>query len=373
MKTTQIYFLLMLSVILTLCNNVLAQTHQQLIQALITDSDITHTAINSGSWFDTQTWHNGQIPAIDAWVMIPENITVEYDQISQIPIRGIESHGRLKFSASQSSQLRIDTMVIESTGELIIGTKNTPIQSGVTVNISFIDNGDLDLVRDPLMFGRGILAMGKVKIHGQNKTSHLKVTANPLIGNTQLLLSSAPKNWNIGDTLVLAGTKYSGWKWDNSAQAVLYHGTQDEVLTITGIQNNVIAFNPPLQFDHFTPRSDLKTSVGNYSRNITIATENPNSTPRHRRGHVMYVHHADVDVRYASFWQLGRTSKFLDSFDAEDIVNMQVDSNVRARYPFHFHRSGVNDIKNPAIGIGNAVFGSPGWGFVHHDSNAILH
>lgn len=87
----------------------------------------------------------------------------------------------------------------------------------------------------------------------------------------------------------------------------------------------------------------------------------------------MFVHHANVDVRYASFWQLGRTSKDLLSFNAEDIEEMQVDSNIRARYPFHFHRSGVNDVKNPAIGIGNAVFGSPGWGFVHHDSNAILH
>ena len=373
MKNSKMYLLLILSLIFTVCNNIQAQTHGELIRALITDNDITHSAINNGSWFDTQTWANEQIPTADAWVMIPENVTVIYDQISQVPIRGIESRGRLKFSANQSSQLRIDTMVIESTGELIIGTKNTPIQSGVTVNILFVDNGDLDLVRDPLMFGRGILAMGKVSIHGQNKTTHLKVANDPLMGNTQLTLSSAPKNWNIGDTLVLAGTKYSGWKWDNTVLAVIYHGTQDETLTITDIQNNIITFDPPLQYDHFTPRADLKTSVGNYSRNITVATENAESTPRHRRGHVMFVHHANVDVRYASFLQLGRTSKDLLSFNAEDIVDMQVDSNVRARYPFHFHRSGVTDVKNPAIGIGNAVFGSPGWGFVHHDSNAILH
>ena len=73
------------------------------------------------------------------------------------------------------------------------------------------------------------------------------------------------------------------------------------------------------------------------------------------------------------FGSWGEHQNFLESFNAEDIVNMQVDSNVRARYPFHFHRSGVEEVKNPAIGIGNSVFGSPGWGYVHHDSNAILH
>ena len=27
---------------------------------------------------------------------------------------------------------------------------------------------------------------------------------------------------------------------------------------------------------------------------------------------------------------------------------------------------------DPGMAMGNAVYGSPGWGFVHHDSNAIL-
>lgn len=349
------------------------ETHIQLIQALVSDTDITHTVINSGSWFDSQTWQNGQIPTVDAWVLIPESLTVTYDQISQVSIRGIKSRGILNFSASQSSLLRIDTMVIDNGGELIIGTKNNPIQSGIEVNIAFVDNGNIDLVRDPLLFSRGILALGKVSMHGENKTAHLKVAIDPLIGNTQLTLSQPPKNWHIGDTLVLAGTKYSGWKWDNSVQTVIYHGTQDEVLTITAIQDNIITFDTPLQFNHFTPRVDLKTSVGNYSRNIIIETENGLTVERHRRGHVMFVHSADIDVRYTEFLQLGRTSKDLPSFEAEDVSPMLVDSNIRARYPFHFHRSGVADVRNPAIGIGNAVFGSPGWGYVHHDSNAILH
>lgn len=274
MKSQKLQFLILLVFTLQIIPSVAnAQSHMQLIQDLITPSDITHTAINDGSWFDNQTWDNGQVPTADSWILIPENLTVTYDQISTVAITGIKTVGRLKFSSIQSSLLRIDTLIVDHTGELIIGTKNNPIGSDVTVDINFVDNGDLDLIRDPQMFSRGILALGKVSIHGENKTTHLKVASDPLLGNTQINLAASPKNWNIGDTLVLAGTKYSGWKWDNAIREVIYHGSQDEVLTITNIQNNVVTFDPPLQYDHFTPRVDLKTSVGNYSRNITIATE----------------------------------------------------------------------------------------------------
>jgi len=364
-------------ILLCLCQQLSAgggsTNHIQLIQALVADIEITNTAIQDGSWFDNQTWQNGQIPSSNALVLIPQNITVNYDAINNTSIYGIKVRGRLKFSATQSSLLRVDTLIIDTTGELIIGTENSPIEPTILVAIKFVDNGDIDVLKDPNLFGRGLLALGKVSIHGEVKTSHLKVAQDPVAGQNQLNLAYNPKNWHVGDKLVLAGTKYSGWKWDNDVLAVIYHETQDEVLTITSLNNNIVTFAETLQYDHLTPRSDLKTSVGNYSRNIIFETENASSVAREHRGHVMFVHHANVDVRYASFWQLGRTSKDIESFEADDVSPMMPNSNVRARYPFHFHRSGVTDVKHPAIAIGNAVFGSPGWGYVHHDSNAILH
>ncbi|WP_395375500.1 Ig-like domain-containing protein [Marinicella sp. W31] len=343
------------------------------MRALINPQDITHTAINNGSWFASQTWQNGQIPSTDAYVMIPQGISITYDQISQTPLRGVRVEGELRFSTSSSSLMRVDILYVDDTGMLMLGSKNTPIDGNVTATINIIDYGDLDTARDGQLLGRGILALGPVIIHGERKTTHGKVAIDPRLGDTQITMDSAPLNWKVGDTLVIAGTKYSGWKWDNSITAVRYHGTQDEIRTITAINNNVISFSQPLEYDHITPRADLKTSVANYSRSITIATENPDTTPRHRRGHVMFMHHANVDVRYASFWQLGRTDKSVASFEAADIVNMQPDSNVRGRYSFHFHRAGVEQPRAPGIAVGNAVFGSPGWGYVHHDSNAVFH
>ena len=84
--------------------------HMQLIQALIADNEITHTATQNGSWFATQTWQNGQIPNANAKVLIPHNINVTYDSTSNTAIYGIKVRGVLNFSPSQSSLLRIDTL-----------------------------------------------------------------------------------------------------------------------------------------------------------------------------------------------------------------------------------------------------------------------
>lgn len=347
--------------------------HSEAINGLIDPQDITHTAISDGSWFDSDTWNNGVIPDEDAWVLIPSGIDVVYDQMSSVELSAVKVEGGLIFATDQSSSMLVETLLIEMTGRLLIGTINNPLQYGTDVSIQFTDTGELDVIKDPNLMGRGLLARGLVYMHGARKTAHIKVSEDPLMGQNQITLAQAPENWQVGDTLVIAGTKYSGWKWDNDIQAVRYHGTQDEVVTIAGINNQVITLNQALVFDHVTPRSDLKTSVANMSRNITLSTQFPDTTATHRRAHVMFMMDSPVDVRYTSFWQLGRTDKSFLTLEAADFSPVMPDSNVRGRYAFHLHRKGIHNSENPAVAIGNAVFGSPGWGYVHHDSNAFFH
>lgn len=362
-------------VLMLLVGSAFASQHNHISNArgLIDNGDITHTAINNGSWFAATTWSGGQIPDDDAWVLIPVGIEVVYDQVSNTELTAVRVDGGLKFSTTASSQMIVDTLLIEENGRLLMGTKNNPVSESVSVNILFSDKGDLDVLKDPSLMGRGLLASGDVQIHGAKKTAHTKVAVDPMTGDTQIQLSQVPDHWAVGDTLVIAGTKYSGWKWDNDIHAVRYHGTQDEVVQIKAIVGNLITLNQALVYDHFTPRTDLKTSVANMSRNITFATQNPDTTTTHRRGHVMFMGDALVDVRFASFWQLGRTDKSFLTLEAVDFDPIEPDSNVRGRYAFHLHSKGISDVKNTSIVIGNAVFGSPGWGYVHHASNAIFH
>ncbi len=106
------------------------------------------------------------------------------------------------------------------------------------------------------------------------------------------------------------------------------------------------------------------------TRNVTVASEDGEATAINARGHVMFMHSDEVDVRYAAFDDLGRTDKSKPAFDASMLGTLDADSNIKGRYALHFHKTGTTDQDDPAIAIGNTVSGSPGWGFVQHSSNA---
>ncbi len=338
--------------------------------ALVDYTQATHAAVRDGDWCDPETWHNKEVPGDGARVVIPEGRLVTYDVISPSRLKTLRVDGELWFSTKDSSQLIVDTLYVDRRGELVIGTEDQPLQPDEYVNILFADNGDIDVNWDPMLLSRGMIAHGKTIVHGSRKTSFLKVSVNPVAGDDFLALAEIPVNWRIGDTIVITGTQYSGWKWDNDLRQATYHGTRDEVRKIMAIQDDIVTLDSPLQYNHLTPRADLKARVANLSRNIVFGSESDILLPVNQRGHVMFMHNPDVDVRYAEFLRLGRTDKSVPSFNVEDLDQVSSDSNVRGRYSFHLHRAGTEDPRHPAVAEGNSVFGSPGWGFVHHDSNA---
>ncbi len=340
---------------------------------LVKPSDASHIAVQSGSWFDPQTWASGTVPGDDATVFIPQTMIVSYDGESDARIKTVGIGGALSFSHEVSSKLVVDTLVVAPKGRLEIGSADQPIGDGVTVDIVIADNGDIDTAWDPQLLSRGIVSLGEVEMHGAEKVSHLKVTEDPMAGDTSLTLAAVPEGWAAGDTIVIAGTQNDGWGWDGSKNA--FRGDTNEVVTILSIDGQTILFDPPLEHDHPSPRGDLKTSVANYTRSITIASESNADSAVHHRGHVMFMGSDDVDVRFVAFDELGRTDKSERSVSASSIPDGEItaDDNVQGRYGIHLHRLGTTDQDNPVVLEGNAVFGSPGWGIAHHSSNAILH
>jgi hypothetical protein len=353
--------------------------HDQL-QALVADSTTTHEAKQSGSWFDPNTWVGGKVPGDGAKVSIGEGISVSYDNKSDARLFTVDVEGELKFATNKDTKMVVDTFVVSPEGKLEIGTEANPVQANVKTEILIADNGPIDLNWDPGQLSRGLISHGDVQIHGQAKTSHLKLATDPMAGDRTLSLQSAPTNWNVGDRLVLTGTKFvsdtDGQKWDTQ--------TQDEEVVIQSIEGTNITLDRALKFSHETPRGDLKAYVANQSRNIVIATENADALPNSQRGHTMFMHSDDVDIRYAEFKDLGRTDKTkpIDTFKDTggvfptrvlDAQGNPVDGdrkNISGRYSAHLHRTGTDG--KPAVMVGNVVDGSPGWGFAVHDSSAIL-
>ncbi|MFZ5615847.1 MAG: Ig-like domain-containing protein [Pseudomonadota bacterium] len=338
---------------------------------LVPVSAATHVAVNNGSWFDPNTWANGQVPGDGAKVLIPTGVIVDYDGQSTASIFTVRVDGELDFATDVDTFLEVDTFVVTATGTLTIGSEGNPVDPNVDAVISFADNGPINVAWDPMLLSRGLISHGTVDIHGAEKDAFLKVAVDPLKGDTTLTLEGPPSGWQVGDKLVLTGTHLASTA-GIAKDASITANTQDEELVITAINGNVITLDHALQYNHEAPRADLKAYVANYSRNVTFETENANSVPVHQRGHVMLMHSDDITVKYAGFDELGRTDKSVRSFDVGSLSSTAPDTNVQGRYSLHIHRAGVGDQEHPAIVEGNAVWGSPGWGFVHHDSNAIL-
>ena len=338
---------------------------------LVPVGEATHVAVKNGSWFDPSTWANGQVPGDGAKVVIPDGVSVLYDGESPASIFTIRVDGALNFATNKDTFLEVDTFVVTPSGSLTIGTADNPVAANVQTVISFADNGPIDVEWDPMLLSRGLVSHGEVQIHGAEKESFLRLAVDPMKGDTVLQLEAPPEGWRVGDKLVLAGTHWIETPKVPTGE-VQPPATEDEELVITAIVGNKVYVDRPLHYDHDGARDDLKTYVANYSRNIRFETENPDTTPVHERGHVMFMHSDNVDVRYAEFYELGRTDKTEQSFDISDIKNVRPDSNVQGRYSLHLHRTGTADLDDPAMVVGNAVWGSPGWGYVHHDSNAIF-
>jgi hypothetical protein len=341
------------------------------VMNLVPVSGATHVAVSNGSWFDPKTWANGEVPGEGAKVLIPQGVVVDYDGKSAASIFTVRVDGELDFATDVDTFMEVDTFVVSPTGTLTIGTEGNPVDPSVSAVISFADNGPIDVAWDPMLLSRGLISHGTVDIHGAEKEAFLRVAVDPMKGDTKLTLESPPDGWQVGDKIVLAGTHLVAEKSSGSGTPITSQ-TQDEELVITAINGNVVTFDKPLQYNHEGARADLKTYVANYSRNVVFENEGGATTPVHERGHVMLMHSDNITVKYAEFEELGRTDKSIRSFDIGSLTTVSSDSNVRGRYSLHIHRAGTGDQEHPAIIEGNAVWGSPGWGFVHHDSNALF-
>jgi hypothetical protein len=205
------------------------------------------------------------------------------------------------------------------------------------------------------------------EIHGQQKTSFLKLAIDPVAGSTLLHFNedATQNGWHVGDKIVVTSTHFVPPLLDAGGL-----GLQDEIRTIKAIYGSTIVLDRPLTYNHDTPRADLKAYVADYTRNVVVETQNADNVPVSQRGHIMFMHNPSVDVEYAELSELGRTDKSVRAVDAETTAGIKSDTNVKGRYALHLHETGVAPGTPEAIIKGNAVWGSPGWGIVQHASNA---
>lgn len=328
------------------------QNEYEKFLALINTNEVTHVA-TGGNWSSASSWVGG-VPTANAKVHIPAGVTITVDGEFSARIKWIRVDGRLRFTTNQNTRLLVETIGVTPNGELEIGKASQPVAGNVTARITFIDNGNIDINYDPLLMSRGLVSYGKVVMFGQWKTPFLKTNHWVPAGSNTITLESTPVNWKVGDQIVMSGIK----------------DKESETFTISAISGNQITLSAPTVKTRAIVSNDpvfagLFPYVAHYTRNIVLESENV--TQHHRRAHIMFLHNNNLDLQNVLFRELGRTFKGQEFFVGNANAS---DNNMIGRYSLHIHRAGDKD-KNGAFGYvkGCALWGSPGWGYVNHQSH----
>jgi hypothetical protein len=324
-------------------------TLHSMTQNLFDVSEATHVAISSGNWTDPNTWKDGKVPGDDAKVHIPLGVEVEYDSTSDARLEIVRVDGALDFATSTDTFMLVESFYTGPTSRLTIGPAENPVDSGVTAELVFAD-GKIDLLLDPDQLSHGLVAEGRVDIHGAEIDPYTTLQGEVQAGATTLILDKSTEGWSVGDTIVVMGTKLGAFQ-DEYREIVSIKQTSDGL---------VVELDSALDYSHTMPDGhDLSIYVGNSTRNVVLSSENPEGV----RGHVMMMHTPDVSVQFAEFSELGRTDKSRP---------LDVDGNVAARYPLHLHETGTEAGSDMSVLYGNSVHGSPSWGIVQHSSHAAI-
>jgi hypothetical protein len=331
------------------------------VLALVPLEAVTHATIASGDWSDPRIWRNGVVPSRGAKVLISAGTNVRFESWMNQAIDTLRIDGTLRFATNRGTQLKADTIVVNTSGALHVGTATDPIRDDVVARILIADNGPINTIKDPYLFGRGLLSQGEVRMYGKTVTPYVNLAGGFSAGSTILTLAEIPVNWSVGDELVIAGTDPHVW-----------HFKADRV-RIQAISGHLVQVDP-LQYDHIPPAGyGLSIQVANMTRNIVLRAEDASVVAE--RPHMAFMHSPNVVLENIGVYGFGRTDKSVRLNDAVvvgGVLQPGTGLNQRARYAIHFHHTGVNPAVAPAVVRGSVVDGSPGWGYVNHQSNVTM-
>ncbi|MDB4673424.1 G8 domain-containing protein, partial [Verrucomicrobiales bacterium] len=342
--------------------------------------------LGSGNFSDPTIWPGGVVPGTDARVQIIGDTVVTYDLVSDARLDCIEVQdgGQFAFATDRSTRLMINELMVLPGGELTIGTEVTPVAPAETAEIIFradapLKTGTLESPGiDPGQYGRGLLVVGKVRIHGRPmEQTYFRFAEEPLAGASTLLLEQAPIGWRVGDRLLIPDTRQHPFRKNQTFTS------QAEEVMIASIEGETVTLESPLSYDHRGPRDvegnvgeielSMLPHVGNLSRNVVIRSEV--AAPVLDRGHVICFGRADVDIRYAAFRDLGRTTiESLDSTTFDENGNLtNIGANQIGRYSIHLHHLwGPLNTDNTGYQfslVGNVIQGMEKWGVTIHNAH----
>lgn len=328
-------------------------------------------SVRTGSWSDPSTWSPSRVPSTADVVRVASGHTVTLDIQASVPASCVGVDGTLTFSRTVSTRLWAGNVIVYANGYLDMGTSSSPIPVNVDAEIMIADQS-LNLAADPDQYGTALIVFGRLRVHGATKTpTWTRLAQEPRAGATTLTLSQPVTGWQPGDRVVLPDTRHMKWNEVTNWSPTTPQWEELSVQTVAA-DGRSITVTPALRYDHLGARDGdgaltFLPHVGNLSRNVVIRSEAPIGSGG-TLGHTMFTARADVDIRYASFKDLGRTTNRALN-DATNHIG---------RYAVHIHHL-AGPVATPANGhqftfVGNGVDGGSSshrlkWGLAIHNSH----
>src|SRR5262245_32230750 len=211
-------------------------------------ANFTISSASSGPWSSPNTWSPGRVPGSSDIVRIRHTVT--YDSTTgDADAIGIDVGGTLRFSTTQTTRLRVGTLIVLPNGALEVGTSSNPISASSTAEI-IIKNKALNTSADPDQFGTGLLSIdGKVTMYGAAKTpTFVRTAAEPRAGQTVIQLERAVSGWRAGDRLFIPDSRQVDENNKFNSSYVL----QIDEVTVQSVSadGRSVTVSPALRYDH---------------------------------------------------------------------------------------------------------------------------
>jgi hypothetical protein len=326
-------------------------------------------------------------------VLIPTDTTVTYDVNSATALKAVGIDGVLDWGTTGTKRMVTSELVVKPSGYLKIGTEAAPFTGTALVEFSgTLATGTVPSPGvDPEQWGVGLIVMGKIRVHGEAKTSFVRVASAISASTSTIPLASTPTNWDSGDEVVLLESlqRSDGGSPDiYQNNPTLRNDRRTLSANVTtasaGLSSSTTYAHPCSAADKDGVANLFCPHVANMSRNVRFISTNPGGV----RGHSIYVDYADVDIRYAEYAGMGRTTdanlnctlRTTGASQGSEGANCttgtgaitQIGTNHKGRYAVHFHHlwgPPVSESAYQAIFQGNVVKDATKWNMTIHFTN----
>ncbi len=157
------------------------------------------------TWSSTGTWVGGVLPSSihDVTIPITACVGVDSGMANTVDVQG-ELHGLESWQGGGFTPVRLSTRLlhVHGAGSLFqVGTEGCPYQSTFELVLDDVLDGLAETTNALLASHRG-----QIEMHGQRRTSWLRLAQTAPSGSSSIVLESVPVGWQVGHQIVVAAS-----------------------------------------------------------------------------------------------------------------------------------------------------------------------